>query len=116
MKIKKEDGGLSLAHLRAVSAPRAWAWKSVCPTSKELELTDTQYRIAARLNLGLGPMDRSAALPDDCPVCCGVNSIRNDPWHFLSCESLRRGEITVRHDDVGRALYRTALTMGLKAQ
>jgi hypothetical protein len=116
MKTKKEDGGLSLAHLRAVSAPRAWAWKSVSPTSKDLELTDTQYRIAARLNLGLPPMGVAAALPDDCPICGGCDSIRNDPWHFFSCKPLCKGEVTVRHDDVGRALYRLALTMGLKAQ
>jgi hypothetical protein len=49
-------------------------------------------------------------------VCDNPDSIRNDPWHFISCESLKRGEATVRHDDVGRALYRVALTMGLKAQ
>ena len=80
------------------------------------EVFGSAHSNSDRQTTSVGPMDRSAALPDDCPVCCGVNSIRNDPWHFLSCESLRRGEITVRHDDVGRALYRTALTMGLKAQ
>jgi hypothetical protein len=116
MKTRKEDGGLSLARLRAVSAPRAWAWKSVSPTSKELELTDTQYRIAARLNLGLQPMGVATALPDDCPVCGGSDSIRDDPWHFFSCKHLCKGEVTVRHDDVGRALHRLALTMGLRAQ
>ena len=41
---------------------------------------------------------------------------RDDPWHFLSCTKLRGREITARHDDVGRALYRNAMTMGLKAQ
>ena len=46
----------------------------------------------------------------------GSNAIRNDPWHYLSCKKLSRGEITVRHDDVGRTLHRNALTLGLKAQ
>ena len=99
-----------------VSAPRAWAWKSVAPTSKELELTDTQYRLAARLNLDLQPMEGAAALSDDCSLCGGSNAIRDDAWHYLSCKKLSRGEITVRHDDVGRALHRNALTLGLKAQ
>src|SRR6202042_3254287 len=30
-QLRRVDGGLSLAHLRAVSAPRAWAWKTVVP-------------------------------------------------------------------------------------
>ena len=115
-ELGKTDGGRALAHLVAVSAPRAWAWKSVAPTSKELELTDTQYRLAARLNLDLQPMEGAAALSDDCSLCGGSNAIRNDPWHYLSCVKLRRREITVRHDDVGRTLHRNALTLGLKAQ
>ena len=49
-------------------------------------------------------------------MCKIPDSIRSDPCHFLTCESRRRGEVTVRHDDVARALYRVALTMGLKAQ
>ena len=115
-ELGKTDGGRALAHLVAVSAPRAWAWKSVAPTSKELELTDTQYRLAARLNLDLQPMEGAAALSDDCSLCGRSNAIRNDPWHYLSCAKLSRGEITVRHDDVGRTLHRNALTLGLKAQ
>ena len=63
--MKKVDGGMTLARLLAVSAPRAWTWKTVLPTSRELQLTDTQYRFAARLNLGLqpGPVEGAAALP-----------------------------------------------------
>jgi hypothetical protein len=88
-------------------------------------LTDVQYRMAARLNLGLEPMAASAALPDECPLCHNPDpdepqrvhtSIRADPWHFLSCPKLSNGEANVRHDDVGRALYRSALAMGLRVQ
>src|SRR6185437_4544451 len=61
-EMKKVDGGLTLTRLRAISAPRAWTWKTVAPTSKELELSDTEYRIAARLNLGLQPIDGAEAL------------------------------------------------------
>jgi hypothetical protein len=39
--MKKVDGGLALSYLRAISAPRAWTWKTVAPTSRELELSDT---------------------------------------------------------------------------
>ena len=39
-QMRGEDEGMSLAHLISVSAKRAWAWKTVLPTSQELELTD----------------------------------------------------------------------------
>ena len=57
-------------------------------------------------------------LPDVCVLCADQNrnSIRHDPWHFLSCRALSRGEVNLRHNDVGRALYRCALLMGIRAQ
>ena len=117
---RKTDGGKALAHLVSVSAPRAWTWKTVVPTSRELCLSDTEYRISARFNLGLQPMANAAAMPDACPLCAGtkttLRSIRDDPWHFLSCPKLMNGEISTRHDEVGRAIYRCALLMGLRAQ
>jgi hypothetical protein len=119
MEMKKVDGGLALTRLRAISAPRAWTWKVVAPTSRELELSDVDYRIAVRLNLGLEPIDGAAALPTICPLCkdnANTWSIRADPWHFLSCKSLRHAEVNVRHDDVNKALYRCALMMGLTAR
>ena len=114
--MKKMDGGLALSHLRAISAPRAWTWKTVAPTSRELELSDTEYRISARLNLGLQPIDGAEALPPTCPCCGNYNAIRDDCWHFVSCSTLTRDEISVRHDSVSRALYRCALLMGLTAR
>ena len=41
----------------------------VAPTSREMELSDVEYRIATSLNLGLQPIDGTAALPDTCPLC-----------------------------------------------
>jgi hypothetical protein len=114
--MKQEDGCMSLAHLKAVSAPRAWTWKVVAPTSSATELTDTQYRISARLNLNLRPLEGAAALPATCPLCESPGSINADPWHFLSCYKLSKGEVNVRHDEVGRALYRSALMMGIRAR
>jgi hypothetical protein len=111
----KVDGGLSFAHLKSVSAPRAWAWKTVVPTTKDLELTDTQYRIATRLNLGLLPVEGTGALPNTCPICTRLNTIKKDPWHLMTCRKLTHGEVGVRHDEVETALYRSALMMGLQA-
>ena len=119
---KKTDGAVALAHLTAVSAPRAWTWKTVLPTTRELELTDVQYRLAARLNLGLQPVDSVTlgALPDTCPLCAQIRashtSIRADPWHFLSCRKLVNGEITARHDGVAEQVSRCAMLLGLRAR
>jgi hypothetical protein len=113
--MRREDGGLSYARLKSVSAPKAWAWKMVVPTSKDMQLTDTQYRIAARLNLGLLPIGGTGALPSTCPLCDKPNILRTDAWHFMTCKKLGKGEVNVRHDEVETALYRSALMMGLQA-
>ena len=116
-EMKKVDEGLALTRLRAISAPRAWTWKVVAPTSKELELTDTEYRMSSRFNLGLMPIGGATTLPAICPLCKNKrNTISGDPWHFLSCTPLHRGEVNVRHDNVNRALYRCALLMGFPAR
>jgi hypothetical protein len=114
--MKAVDGGMTLACLTAVSAPRAWTWKTVLPTSRELQLTDTQYRFAARLNLGLQPVEGAATLPATCPICAKPNSIRDDALHFLSCLKLDKEQMRARHDDVARVLHRCALLMGIRAQ
>ena len=119
---RKRDGWLAVAHLKAVSAPRASTWKSVLPTTRELELTDVQYRLAARLNLGPQPADgvTLGALPHVCPLCMhsGVAhpSIRADAWHFLSCVKLTNGEISTRHDGVTEQVSRCAMLLGLRAR
>jgi hypothetical protein len=113
-QMKKQDGGAALAHALATSAPRAWAWKMVLPSRKEQELSDVQYRIAARLNLRLQPVAGASALPSDCPACNKKGAISRDPWHFLSCKKQHGGEQTRRHDEVVQALYRTALVLGVQ--
>jgi hypothetical protein len=76
---------------------------------------------------GLPHINRTTPSTDECCLCTNPNpnpakpqrgqrSLRADPWHFLSCNKLTGGEVNVRHDDVGRALYRSALAMGLRVQ
>ena len=111
---RSRDGGASLAHALAVSARRACAWKSVVPSTEELQLTDVQYRLAARLNLGLQPM-AEGALPSACPSCETHNSLSAEPWHFLTCKKENKGEIELRHNAVVDAIYRTVLAVGGEA-
>jgi hypothetical protein len=87
-QLREQDGGRALAHFTAYSADFAWAWKRAVPTQLLTTLLDKQYRIAARLNLGLPPLCSDHQLPADCPVCDkGKNAVANDPWHILSCPS-----------------------------
>jgi hypothetical protein len=88
------------------------------PTSRLLTLTDTQYRIAARLNLRLQPFANMDELPDSCPVCSGKHAkdaIVKDGWHFLSCKSQTKREMNTRHNTIVDAIYHTVLTVGGQA-
>ena len=110
--MKKKDGGLAISLLRAISAPHAWAWKTVIPASKELELTSAEYKMAARLNLGLKPLAGVEALGEGCPLCHQPTALRDDHWHFLTCKKVQGGEQIRRHNGVVNALYKTALIIG----
>lgn len=87
----------------------------VVPTTKDLELTDTQYRIAARLNLGLLPMEGVGSATQHLPIVQRTHTVKKDPWHFMTCLKQPKEEISVRHDEVESTLYRCALIMGLQA-
>ena len=63
-EMRKVDGGAMLAHAKAVSAPRAWAWKNVVPMTQDTDMCGEHYRIAARMKLRLPPIDSMGALPE----------------------------------------------------
>jgi hypothetical protein len=108
---RKKGDARELAYLLAISAPRAQVWKTVLPTEPALALSDSHYRLAARLSLGLPP-PRAAAMPDDCPLCNKANALKDDAWHLLSCTQGAQKAITQRHNEVVDAIYRTALAVG----
>jgi hypothetical protein len=87
--------------LRCNNAQHASDWKAAIPSNSDLILTDTEYRISAKLNLGM-KMD----LPDDCHSCGIKDAVKKDPWHYLSCNHHKRKEITIRHNLVLQVLYR----------
>ncbi len=112
---RPEDGGLALAHAKVTSAPLASTWKSVTPVTAALTLSDAQYRVAARLNLRLDPLRDMSELTNNCPACGRQNALTNDRWHFLTCKKQSKGEISIRHDAVKKALYHAVLTLGGQA-
>jgi hypothetical protein len=114
---RKQDGGHALAHLLAISAPFASAWKSALPVTVATTLSDAQYRVAARLNLRLNPLRDMSELSDHCRVCGKENALINDRWHFLACRKQMGpdGELSARHNAVNDALYMSVLTLGGQA-
>jgi hypothetical protein len=110
----KEKGDRQLAHLKSITAPHAWVWKTVMPISSALILRDQQYRVAARLNLGLDPV-KDMDVPDKCHACNKSGVFNNDHWHRLSCKAGGGAGINHRHHAVNNALYEAALLLGGQA-
>ena len=106
-----------LAHHRAISAPGAWTWKAVRPEGPQLRLSDVEYTLAARMNLGLQPLPPLARtmLPPDCPLCKRRVSLDTDPWHWLSCK-FTNVELSRRHDAVVDAISRVARQVGAQVR
>jgi hypothetical protein len=97
-----DNSTLTFAHLTSIAAPHASTWKTVLPISRQHVLSDSEYRIAARLNLGLAPQRNR--VPDDCLSCGTLDVLRNDPWHHLSCSAHRSRQVAARHDAVAHVL------------
>jgi hypothetical protein len=116
-EMKKQDGGSKIAHMKAYSAPKASVWKSTTPTTKELQLTDVEYRMSARLNLRLQPFACMDDLPASCPMCDvkhAKSAIAKDSWHFLTCNHVKKDQY-IRHNAIADALYHTVLVVGGQA-
>ena len=105
-----------VAHLRSISAPLSSLWKQAIPSTASLTLLDSQYRLAARLNLDLAPVKCMAPLPEYCPTC-QLQGAFDDKWHCLICGTHQsgRGGVANRHHAVNRALCETAWTLGGQA-
>src|SRR6195952_3771693 len=91
----------TVSRMRCISAHHASDWKAAIPSNSDLTLNDDQYRIAAKLNLGM-----KMNLPNDFHSCKVKDAVKNDPFHYLSCNVHKRREITIRHNLVLQVLYR----------
>lgn len=111
------------ARHKAITARGAWGWKVVRPEDPRLRLANVEYEIAARLNLGLQPFSAHAmaALPEHCTLCTHNRtgapvSLRDDPWHWLTCSRLTGGELRHRHDAIADAIGRVAWQVGAQVK
>ena len=109
---RRDDGGAAIAHLCAITATSASAWKRAAPTQPMATLHDVQYRLAARLNLRLPPFPAADDVPERCDQCKAGADLRHDVWHALACNSQRRREVTTRHNTVVSALHHVVLVLG----
>ena len=62
-----------------------------------------------------------AALPEHCPLCrhnCTGEpvSLRDEPWHWLTCRTLISGKLSRRHDAVVDAIGRVACRVGAQVK
>ena len=110
-----------MAHMKAITAQAAWAWKMALPLGPHVRLSDTEYILAARLNLDLPPFPDMETLPDHCPLCVHPLtkepiSLRDDPWHHLACTAMTNSEGNIRHNEIADVLQHTALLLGAQAR
>jgi hypothetical protein len=92
----------TVARLNAITAPHAPDWKATAPSNPQTTLSDTHYRIAAQMNLGI-PL---SSLPPDCYGCKhGKGKVKDDPYHYLSCPYHKRRQITLGHNMLLQILY-----------
>jgi hypothetical protein len=70
----------------------------------------SDFQLALRLRLGLPPTN---SLPDTCPLC--HKDMRDNRWHALGCQSLKRRSITIRHDRAMQLLVNFARSAGVLA-
>ena len=104
--------GLSVkdfALVTANGAKYANTWLVTIPADRKpwLLLADPYYRLSMRLRLGLSTLDAP-----DVPCLCGhVDSLRDEPWHPLSCGQFA-GLWKSRHDGVKQILARLASSCG----
>ena len=110
-------------HHKAITVKGALGWRTVRPEDAQLRMSDVEYAVAARLNLGLQPFPACtmALLPEHCPLCTHRStgapvSLKDDPWHWLSCYGLINGELSRRHHAVVDAIGRVAWLVGAQVR
>jgi hypothetical protein len=108
--ISEALGVQGLTRLAACSAKGASAALTAVPTEECLIINDEAFATLAQLRLG------TLAFPTNSRSDCtcnakGCNQVEN-PEHFLSCQMLRRNQMTTRHDTIRESLAGIARLVG----
>ncbi|CAI7730808.1 unnamed protein product [Closterium sp. NIES-53] len=102
---------LRLARLTSLQGPHAGDWLTAAPSSPKLQLTETEWRIAAAIRLSLPIPHLSSAESCACGHSFSGSSL---PSHALCCP--KNNEPTKVHDAVKHELHRITLELDLVAQ
>ena len=102
------------ARLLSCSSKGASAFLLAFPSSALLRMADSDVKVAIRLRLGLPPLPADQ-MPRTC-VCEARSSVTADPWHCMSCVSIRRKAVTARHDCVLNLLATFAKTHNCRVE
>ena len=93
-----ENNVFHTARLKCITAIGSWNWKSGLPIDHLSKLSNIDYQISTRINLGLPP---SNIMPTSCPYCKSIIGYNESTsLHFLCCPYLKGREVTARHDAV----------------
>ena len=100
--------------LQSCRSKESGRWLRLHPLT--VPLSDSHFRIALRLRLGLPPLRYDIPLP--CPMCeKGVHRDGSpDPWHPLACSAVRRRMVTSRHDRAMELVCRYARSCSVIAR
>ena len=106
MKAAMKGNLVATARYNSVSSADSSRWLTVIPSQPEFQLSNAEYRSAARLRLGLPTTNQQPVLTR-CPLClkstrytatAGLPDSPIDQWHCFSCNKLKPTSITDRHD------------------
>jgi hypothetical protein len=103
------DSDYHSARLLATSARGAALWKVAVPLDQYCRLTDSEYIIATRVNLGMQPCE---VMPNICGKCRRRVGTDDCSTHALSCNYLKGTLGTVRHDTIQKAIVIFACRAG----
>jgi hypothetical protein len=101
------------ARLRAAQQPGSHDWISVLPTSRTKSFSDLQWRLAARLRIGL-KVSRMP-LPHTCPLCfCRITELEH---HAFTCKySEMKSARTERHNNLRDSLLGALSAWGIETE
>jgi hypothetical protein len=94
---------------------KANAWLTVLPTSHELRMSDSSFRLAVRHRLGLLPYDTLRSRRCRYRGCDDAATFMHDPDHLHSCPLHRRTLCSARHNDLMQTLITLARKVGFHA-
>ena len=105
-RLKSEAGPEDRARLVSGSQQMAGACWATIPFTRSLRMSDSEYRAAARLRLGL-------PLSDNMPAKCACGfALNGSVAHLTSCVIFHGSYVTKRHDEVVNCLGRGIRRLG----